>query len=73
MNKELHEKFTIKYGFTPEAVLSMTNEKIDNMSEQELDNYIQALLDLQDKKFPPKSIPTIDGVVHVKSEEDWPW
>ena len=43
MNKELIEAFTIRYGWTPEAVLSISDETIDKMTREELVIYSNRL------------------------------
>ena len=43
MNKELIEAFTIKYGWAPEAVLSISDQTIDKMTREELVIYSNRL------------------------------
>ena len=43
MNNELIEAFTIRYGWTPEAVLSISDETIDKMTREELVIYSNRL------------------------------
>ena len=43
MNKALIEAFTIRYGWTPEAVLSISDETIDKMTREELVIYSNRL------------------------------
>ena len=72
MDKKLYEAFTIKYGFTPEAVLSLTDKQIDQLSEDQCDKAISALIELYDETHKLNVINVIDGdMVVKKSEDNW--
>lgn len=72
MNKKLYEAFTIKYGFTPEAVLSLTDEQIDQLSEDQCNKAISALIELYDETHKLNVINVVDGeMVIKKSEDNW--
>lgn len=71
MNKELAEKFQIKYGWTPEAVLSISDEQIKKMKEENLERYFEALMLIYDSTHEVTSYPVINGSIHCPKEEDW--
>lgn len=72
MNKKLYEAFTIKYEFTPEAVLSLTDEQIDQLSEDQCNKAISALIELYDETHKLNVINVVDGeMVIKKSEDNW--
>lgn len=72
MDKKLYEAFTIKYGFTPEAVLSLTDEQIDQLSEDQCNKAISALIELYDETHKLNVINVVDGeMVIKKSEDNW--
>lgn len=70
MDKKLYEAFTVKYGFTPEAILSRTDEQIDQLSEDQCNKAISALIELYDKTHNLNIIKVVDGDMIVKKLED---
>ena len=71
MNKELIEAFTIRYGWTPQAVLTMPTDKIDLMTDSELENYFTALLELADQHININTHDIVDNKILCDSEEEW--
>ncbi|MBP3377337.1 MAG: hypothetical protein J6L96_01170 [Clostridia bacterium] len=70
-DKKLIEDFTIRYGWTPEAVLTMPTDKIDSMTEEELETYFTALLELSDQHIDINTHSIVDNKILCKSEEEW--
>lgn len=74
MNKELVEKFQVKYGWTDKAILSISREDVlTKMSREEFDIYLNRM-----KKIAPKNDKQIisyydvkDGVVVVPQGDEW--
>ena len=71
MNKELIEAFTIRYGWTPQAVLTMPTDKIDLMTDSELENYFTALLELADQHIDINTHDIVDNKILCDSEGEW--
>ena len=70
-DKNLVEAFTIRYGWTPEAILTMPTDKIDSMTDEELENYFTALLELADQHINVNTHNILDGKIICTSEEEW--
>ena len=71
MNKELIEAFTIRYGWTPQAILTMPTDKLDLMTDSELENYFTALLELADQHININTHAIVDNKILCDSEEEW--
>ena len=70
MNKELIEAFTMRHGWTPEAVLSIAVDDVKKMTEEELQKYFSAMMELTDMNSNINEIPAVDGDP-VYSKEAW--
>lgn len=73
-NDELIEAFNIRYGWSPEAVLSISrDDAIKNMTDEEFEIYLARLKELQPRTEPIEIsyMDVINGVVQCSSEEEW--
>lgn len=73
MNKELIEAIKIRYGWTDESVLSITEEDILKMTKEELDDYIKISTAIynssEEENFGIQEIAVVDGVIQLPAEE----
>lgn len=70
MNKNLAEAFKIRYGWSPEAVLSMPDEEVKKLTEEEFKKYFSAVMELTDESFDIEHVNMHNGSP-VYSEEVW--
>lgn len=73
MNKELIEAIKIRYGWTDESVLSITEEDIIKMTKEELDDYIKISTAIynsaKEENFGIQEIAVVDGVIQIPEEK----
>ena len=73
MNKELIEAIKIRYGWTDESVLSITEEDIIKMTKEELDDYIKISTAIynsaKEENFGIQEIAVVDGVIQIPEKE----
>ena len=73
MNKELIEAIKIRYGWTDESVLSITEEDIIKMTKEELDDYIKISTAIynsaKEEHFGIQEIAVVDGVIQIPEEK----
>lgn len=73
-DKKLVEAFSIRYGWSPEAVLSIPRDvAIKEMSDEDFEIYLSRMKELRPRTTPIDItyLPVVDGVVQCSSEEDW--
>ena len=73
-DKKLVEAFSIKYGWSPEAVLSIPRDVVlHEMTREEFEIYLARMKELRPRKTPIEITyyDVVDGAVIVPEGEDW--
>ena len=71
-DKKLVEAFSVRYGWSPEAVLSITEEQVRQMTMEELLIYADKMEEIYpDGTLPFRHLPQdAEGNILISSEED---
>ena len=68
--QNMNEKIQVGYAFNPAAILSLSDDKLSNMTEDELKKYFEFLMSDFDKNNDIDSIPEINGRI-ISNGEEW--
>ena len=65
----INEKIQVGNAFNPSAVLTLSNDELYKLNEEEIKKYLDFLLSEFDKNNEIKTIPEINGKVTSDGEE----
>ena len=74
IDEKLIEAFNIRYGWSPEAVLSIPRHVVlDEMSREEFEIYLERMKQIRGRKTPIEVTyyDVADGCVIIPEGEDW--
>ena len=68
--RTIEEKIQIGQAFNPEAILTISEEDLYKLSEEEVKKYFQFLIDEFDKDTNIDNVPEVNGKL-VSNGEEW--